>query len=441
MDTARRIEAREYDYLIHGRSERATVHSVSGEEFASLREFVLGTRGEGDDAVELMRLCVVPGLGEALQLRNFVGVIELKDGLQVEVLPKIDVAHGSDTDERTVFLRMLAELGGELPFRSIERASVSSERLPLFEVFVTMFLEECSQLVRGGLRSAYSEVRSRESYVRGRIDFGQQVRDSSAHAELVHVIHDELVLDRPENRLIKTTLGLLRRRSRNLDNLRRIGQLLPAFDGVELSRDVDADLSLCVVDRATRGYVTIIKWCRAFLKGESFTMFHGANVATALLFPMERVFEDYVGRMLRRMGALRRNAPLRRVDLQVATRWLFDSGKVSLRPDILCTTHDGRGVVLDTKWKVVSSPRDVSVADMHQMYAYGRRYCTRGERMQHVVLLYPWHRGVRPGLMDDCRHVSPDGVQVDSFFVDLSRAEESLSELLRLLAEPSLLEA
>ena len=440
MGATRRIDAREYDYLVPRHSERKDAHYVSEADFAALREFVLGNRGDGDDAVELMRLCVAPGLGEALQLRNYVGVIELEDGLQVEVLPKIDVSRASCSDERDVFLRMLAELGGDLPFRSIERASVSSGRLPLFEAFVAMFLEECSQLVRAGLRSAYGEVRSREPYVRGRIDFGRQVRESSAHAELVHVIHDELILDRPENRLLKTTLDLLRRRSGNFDNLRRIAQLMPAFDGVGLSRNVEADFSLCVVDRATRGYVTLLEWCTVFLKGESFTMFHGSNVATALLFPMERVFEDYVGNTLRRMGAAPGDASLRRVDLQVVTKWLFDNRRVSLRPDIVCTAHGGRTVVLDTKWKVVNSPRDVTVADMHQMYAYGRRYRATDERVQHVVLLYPWHRGVRPGLVGGGRHVSPDGVQVDLFFVDLSMVEESLAELLRLISDPELLE-
>lgn len=440
MSTARRIDAREYDYLVPKHVGREGVHCVSEADFAALREFVLGNRGDGDDGVELMRLCVVPGLGEALQLRNYVGVIELKDGLQIEVLPKIDTSHNSAASERSIFLRMLAELGGNLPFKSIERASVSSDRLPIFEVFVAMFLEECSRLVRAGLRSAYGEVGSRESYVRGRIDFSQQVRESSIHAELVHVIHDELVPDRPENRLIKTALDYLRRRSRDFDNMRRITQLMPAFDGISLSRNVDADFSLCVVDRATKGYTTLLEWCRVFLKGESFTMFHGSNVATALLFPMERVFEDYIGNTLCRMGVARNRAPLRRVDLQVSTRWLFDDRRVSLRPDILCTTHEGRTVVLDTKWKMIASPKDVTVADMHQMYAYGRRYRTRDERTQHVVLLYPWHRGVRPGLMSSGRHISPDGVQVDMYFVDLSNAEKSLAELLPLISDPMSLE-
>ena len=86
--------------------------------------------------------------------------------------------------------------------------------------------------------------------------------------------------------------------------------------------------------------------------------------------------------------------------------------------------------MLDTKWKRVYGPKDLSVADMHQMYAYGQRYRVEGEEMQHVVLLYPWHEGVQPGLILEGRHVSSDGVQVDMFFFDLSNAAASVSSLL-----------
>ena len=86
--------------------------------------------------------------------------------------------------------------------------------------------------------------------------------------------------------------------------------------------------------------------------------------------------------------------------------------------------------MFDTKWKRVFGPRDLSVADMHQMYAYGQRYRAEDEDMQHVVLLYPWHEGVKPGLMPEGRHVSSDGVQVDMFFFDLSDAANSITSLL-----------
>jgi 5-methylcytosine-specific restriction enzyme subunit McrC len=220
----------------------------------------------------------------------------------------------------------------------------------------------------------------------------------------------------------------LRRNSRDNGNVRRVIQLLPAFEGVGRCANIDADLTRCIDDRSTRAYGMLIAWCRVFLRGESFTMFKGESVATALLFPMERVFEDYVGRLLKRRAL---HDPLvERVELQATGQWLFEGRRVSLRPDILCGCANGRCVVLDTKWKRVFGPRDLSVADMHQMYAYGQRYRTDGESMQHVVLLYPWHEGVQPGMMPEGRHVSSDGVQVDMFFFDLSNAATSVSSLL-----------
>lgn len=423
----RHVVAREYEFLVPRDLGRANCHVVGADSFAALREFALANR-EGDSPLELMRLCSPRGIGEAIQLQNYVGVVELRDGLQVEVLPKIDVAPGAGTDDREVFARMLEELGADVSFRSFDRTGLATGKAPLFEVFVTMFLDEASDLVRRGIRSAYVAVESEEKYVRGKIDFSREARKGAARAHMTNLVHDELLPDRPENRLVKATLLYLRRSSRDNGNVRRVIQLLPAFEGVGRCANVDADLARCVDDRSTRAYGTLIAWCRVFLHGESFTMFKGESVATALLFPMERVFEDYVSRLLKRKAL--RGSQIEHVELQATGQWLFEGRRVSLRPDILCGCANGRRIVLDTKWKRVYGPKDLSVADMHQMYAYGQRYRAEGEEMQHVVLLYPWHEGVQPGMMPEGRHVSNDGVQVDMFFFDLSNAAESITALI-----------
>ena len=435
MAAERYIEAREFDYIVAHRARRGSCHVVPDADFKALREFALGNL-EGDCPTELMRLCSPPGIGEALQLQNYVGVLELQSGLQIEILPKID--SGGNGSARDVFLRMLAELGPDTSHKSLSGTHVSSDNTPLFEVLVTMFLDECAVLVKRGLRSAYSEVRSREPVVRGRIDFTRQARENPAHAELLHLAYQKYSLDRPENRIIKSTIRLLRGRSRNADNVRKAAQLLGALDNVSYSLNVEADFSRCVMDRTTRGYEALLGWCRVFLRGESFSMFRGSSIAMALLFPMERVFEDYVGKTLRRTALS--SGTLRSVELQARGKWLFSEHKVPLRPDILCVSNGGSHVVLDTKWKHVSSPRDLTVSDMHQMYAYGRRYRGKDE-VQHVILLYPWHEGVkRCGLLRGGRHASPDGVQVDMFFIDLGNMGKSMSDLIALLADPSVLE-
>lgn len=431
MMPATHVVAREYEFLVPSDIGRANCHALGAERFAAMREFVLANH-EGDSPLELMRLCSPRGIGEAIQLQNYVGVVELHDDLQVEVLPKIDIAPGSGTDDRKVFARMLAELGTDVSFRSFDRTGLTTGKAPLFEVFVSMFLDEAADLVRRGVRSAYVAVESEEKYVRGKIDFGREAKKSPSRAHVTNLVHDELLPDRPENRLVKATLIHLRRSSRDSSNVRRATQLLPAFEGVSECCNVEADFARCVDDRTTRAYGTLIAWCRVFLRGESFTMFKGESVATALLFPMEKVFEDYVGRLFKRRAI--RDEFFDRVDLQATGQWLFEGRRVSLRPDILCECANGRRVVLDTKWKRVCGPKDLSVADMHQMYAYGQRYRAVDEQMQHVMLIFPWHEGVQMGLMPDGRHVSSDGVQVDMFFFDLANSWDSIEDLRALIA-------
>ena len=432
MRKVRQITAREFEFIVPEELERANCHAVGTSDYATLREFALANR-EGESPIELMRLCSPKGIGEAIQLQNYVGVVELKDGLQIEVLPKIDIAPGTGIDDREVFARMLSELGAETSFKAFDCAGLSTGTAPLFEVFVAMFLSEAATLVRRGIRSSYVEVKSEERFVRGKIDFAKEAKKGPGRAERMSLVHDELLHDCPENRLLKSTLMLLRKSSRDPSNIRLATQLVSAFEDVGLSGNVEADLARCVTDRSTKSYSRLIAWCRVFLRGESFTMFRGESIATALLFPMERIFEDYVGRTLRRSAS--KDESISRVRLQAKGQWLFEGRRVSLRPDILCECGNGRRVILDTKWKRLGGPKDLSTTDMHQMYAYGQRYRAESEEMQHVVLLYPWHEGVEAGLMPKGRHVSSDGVQVDMFFFDLGNTRKSVDELLELVKQ------
>lgn len=434
------ICVREFEYLTPNKTSRPGCKRLTEEEFSMLRKFVLANR-EGESSPELMRLCSLRGIGEAIQLRNYVGVIALSDGLQIEVLPKIDISKDSELGDRELFCSMLMELGTNASFKETGRADLSTGNMPLYEVFVGMFLDEAADLVRTGLRSSYVCLEAEGRFVRGKIDFAREARKNPARAGFINLCYDELMLDGPENRLIRSTLEYLRGVSGNATNIRRLSQLLGAFDGVRSSTNVDADLARCVSDRSTRAYSMLIPWCRVFLKGESFSMFKGEDVATAILFPMDRVFEDYVGRRLKRI-AMKCDA-FRRVRLQVADKWLFER-RVRLKPDIFCECEcegGDRAVVLDTKWKRVCKLGDLSIADMHQMYAYGRRYRFENEKNQHVMLLYPWHEGVDSGLAKGWRHTSDDGVQVDVFFVDLAKSAESLDELIDLVSVPSRLES
>lgn len=59
--------------------------------FQALEDYILQSKGLTDqsEALDFLSLSVRRGIGKVITARNYVGVIALKDGTVVEILPKI----------------------------------------------------------------------------------------------------------------------------------------------------------------------------------------------------------------------------------------------------------------------------------------------------------------------------------------------------------------
>jgi 5-methylcytosine-specific restriction enzyme subunit McrC len=221
--------------------------------------------------------------------------------------------------------------------------------------------------------------------------------------------------------LLKATLRFLQKQTRDDRNRLNISRLLAFFEGVDASADYEADFSKCATDRSMSHYEKTLSWCRVFLRGNSFTAFAGNEVAVALLFPMERVFESYVAAKLRRH--ISGDVKLQTQDTRYS---LFDrpAKAFSLRPDIVLTGGDGT-VVMDAKWKLLSDNMrnyGISQSDMYQMYAYSKKY-----NAEKIVLLYPQPDNLRGAGIS---FQSDDGVSVEVSFIDLLQPDASVSALI-----------
>ncbi len=321
-------------------------------------------------------------------------------------------------------LRSLKEFSGKY----ISGADLQTERMPLFEFFIHMYLVSVWQLVKQGLKSSYIHEKANSRYFKGKLLVGQNIRQNLVHPERIFMSFDEYNLNRPANRIIKATLLKLKRMSAGASNVREIAQLLSYFSEIEASLHYEADFAKVSLDRTCRAYESILRWSKVFLTGESFTTFSGNTYGWALLFPMEKVFESYVAKKMKQcyepMGW--------QVSAQDQGKYLFDTPKkFRLRPDIVITDENGRQVILDTKWKRLK-PNErinygISQADMYQMYAYAHKYQKSNAPLPEVWVLYP--------LNDDMRNQEPivfqsyDGVQIHIFLLDLEHMEESLLQL------------
>ena len=413
----------EYGGFIRGAS-LSGYQSLPERTFAALETFILAnTAGAETEAIELLSLSARRGIGKIITARNYVGLITMTDGTVIEILPKIAGADISVGDTKRIFLEMLKTLK-DVTFKDFNVSNLRTDKLSLFEIFIKMFLDEVSVLTKQGLKAAYMPVEANERFYKGKLLASQNIKHNLMNYERFFVRYDDFSFNRPENRLIKSTLLFLLKQTADSRNRHNVARLLTFFESVDYSDSYESDFSKCISDRSMSHYDKALSWCRVFLKGNSFTAFAGSEVALALLFPMEKIFESFVAAKFRKhLGS---GVSLRTQDNRYS---LFDSPTraFALRPDLVLESG-ARTVILDTKWKLLSDNvrnNGISQSDMYQMYAYSKKYDADG-----IVLLYPQSDSVSKG---EIRYASDDNVKVDVSFIDLRNVDSSIANLISIV--------
>lgn len=414
----------EYGSFITGKSIEGYT-TIPGSTFEQLENFILSNRNKETDALELMSLSAKKGIGKVITAKNYVGIISMKDGTTIEILPKIHSKTSADDRHiKKLLIEMLKTLRNS-PYKSLQSANVNIERMNIFEVFIRMFIDEVFFIAKRGLKSGYQTIASNENMLKGKLLFSEQIKHNCAHKERTYVEYDEFNTNRPENKLIKSTLLYLYRQTTSVKNKTDIRTLLNAFGDIDPSSDYEGDYAKFSPDRNTKDYSTALLWCRVFLMGKSFTSFSGSEVAFALLFPMENLFESYIAVQFKKLLC----AESFKVSAQDKSYHLFNlpSKKFLIKPDIVVTRKEDHAIfVCDTKWKILTNEKTnygISQSDMYQMYAYQKKYSA-----QNITLLYPLTEMVSD---NNIQFDSGDGVIVRVRFVDLFDVKNSLATVLK----------
>lgn len=336
----------------------------------------------------------------ALQVRNYVGVLQTACGTQIEVLPKVYNPNGDNEEEycRSALLKMLRTLK-DSPFRDAGKADIHDAKMPLLEVYISQFLALANQLVKRGIRSDYVKVQNNSKFLKGRLLVAQQIRKNSIHSERFYIEHSEYQVNRPANRLIKTALMKVAKLARSNRNQRLARELCFVFEEVPKSHDIAGDFKKVRIDRGMQHYQEVLAWTKLLLSGLGPTASAGSFNTLSLLYPMERIFEDYVAHCLHKNmpEALGEGA---RLKTQVGGKALVkhnDKPMFRLRPDLMVIEGDKALWVMDTKWKLINGNSraknyGISQSDMYQLYAYGHKYLTGGKKL---MLIYPMNESFK----------------------------------------------
>ena len=395
--------------------------------FENLIEFIHQFTGNEEvaDALDFMRISYKRNIGNIVSIKNYVGLIQMKNGYQIQILPKINFTNSEDLENRNtkkIFLNMLRSMK-DFPSKVFNNSNIQVDRMNLYEIFINMYLQEIRRLIKIGLKSNYIFKEDNLNYYKGKLLTSQHFKINLVHKERFYVAYDEFNPNRVENKLIKATLLKSQKLTTSAENSKKIRQLLVFFEMIDASMNYTADFSKVRINRSNRDYEMIMQWSKVFLLNKSFTTFSGNNNSRALLFPMEKVYESYVAKHLKKI--------LGKDGWDVSSQdrgyYLFTEPRLqfALIPDIVCK-HEKQIIIMDTKWKkLVNNERinyGISQSDMYQMYAYSKKY-----KASEIWLLYPLNDEMKEH--SEISFNSGDGTTVNIYFVDLENIQSSLEVL------------
>ncbi|ELW84374.1 TPA: McrC family protein [Acinetobacter nosocomialis] len=385
------ITVREYAYISIARTgcpESTIDHAyISASAFDHLCELSASFSKHGAKVFELAGR-------RKLRLDQYVGVIETKCGTRIEILPKhvdINLNESNETaiEKERELLKKMLKVSLHLPYRDAGEANLSRFKQPIHEWIIDQFLCNFEKLIQRGLRFDYQRVQEEQKYLRGQLHHVKHMRQSPARKHIFPIEHDIYEVDRPENRLIKTALEVVCKKTRSSTNWKLAQELRLMTGEIPKSRNIVQDFKQWQSGRLLALYAEIKPWTELILSEYMPVSTHGGWRGMSLLFPMEKLFEHYVAyHLCRELN-----------DWEVKTQLssqhicLYESRPIfRLKPDIQIQHKKTRKkIILDTKWKLLDQNNQtrrfgLKDSDIQQMFAYSYYYL---DHASEVILVYP----------------------------------------------------
>ena len=320
-------------------------------------------------------------INNGVKFKQYVGVLCVGN-LQIEVLPKIEkqVAKGEEGTWRNHLLEMLRAVF-KLQTRTPSNADQAMRGSAILDVFLMKFLNEVEALLHKGLIKTYRKTEENRTSMKGKLVFSKHLTKNYVHKERFYVNYTTYDRNHILNCILYKALKLVSHIAMNSYTQCRAKTM--SFEFPELN-DIAVDDALferLTFDRKSEDYRTAIDIARLILLRYMPDQSKRGKHVLALMFDMNKLWEEYVFVILRRSLREEYNVSAQKVK----RFWESSFGTKVIRPDIVVSDKSGKPVcVLDTKWKCPAVGEPPSDADLKQMYVYHKYW-----GVKRTALLYP----------------------------------------------------
>lgn len=310
--------------------------------------------------------------------KQYVGVIQI-DGLTIEILPKID-RYESDTEEtmkkwQNVLIQML-KATRKLKIQQVGQANVSRQSIHLLDIYFEWFLDEVQLLIHQGLIKQYYKQTGNVNALKGKLEFAGHIQRNLVHKERFYTTHHVYEKDHLIHQILKQALEIIAELSKGtyIDGKCKTVQL--NFPEVKALQANEKTFLKVPRSRKNAPYETALSIARLIILNYAPNISGGSEKMLALLFDMNRLWEEYV------LVKLKQAAEGSEISIYGQNSKPFWNG-IHIRPDIVVKKEDKVKLIIDTKWKNIDQPQP-STHDLRQMYVYNEYW-----NSENSLLLYP----------------------------------------------------
>lgn len=321
------------------------------------------------------------GIRQGIRFNSFVGVIKV-GSLTIEILPKVDRNKLANHDNviywRSVLIQML-RVCKKINVESLSQAILAKKENSLLDIYINIFLNEIESLLRQGLIKKYRSTSGNLFSWKGRMDFGKNIQTNLTNQERFYTQHQIYDYEHLVNQILLKALNILSSAVNNTSMKDRVLRNLMQFPEIKQINIFAEHFDRVVETRKTIPYNKALQTAKMIILNYSPDILTGQENMIALLFDMNKLWEEYIYRML-----MLADSPENKIIYQDGKDF-WESRKI--KPDIVIKHTDSEGnkstFVIDTKWRIPQN-NEPSDDELKQMYAYNMYWDAHKS-----LLLYP----------------------------------------------------
>jgi len=301
---------------------------------------------------------------------QWVGVIKVLD-LTLEILPKADKAGNYESvDEHSKWQSILIDMlkvCRHLDTPTVSEASLKLKSNSILDLYIERFIHEVNYLLQTGLIKKYRKEETNSTALKGKLLLQKHITKNIVHQERFYVSKTTYDRDHLLHQILSKAIKILPLICNNQYLVSKCYQLQLNFPDV---KDLKVDAAIfdkLVFDRKSVPYAQAIQIAKLLLLNYRPDISSGSTNSVAILFDMNKLWEEYIYRMLSKAndGSLT-------IHNQRSTQfWNHKDASRNLKPDIVIETAGKTYIVIDTKWKnIFADVKNISMDDLRQMFAY-----------------------------------------------------------------------